>query len=335
MEPFKAYRVFEENGRALGRFVELRLDDLDPGEVLVKVAFSSVNYKDALAGTGAGGIIRRFPCVAGLDLCGTVVDSFDPNFKPGDMVLATSCALGESRDGGYSEYCRVPTAWAVPLPEGLDAFEAMALGTAGFTAALALERMEHEGLHPSRGPVIVTGATGGVGSLAICMLAQAGYRVTALTGKPGQADYLKRLGAVEVLSRNAIDLSRIKPLGKGTWAGAVDNLGGETLAWLASTMRPGGAIASIGLASGSGFAATVMPFILRGVCLLGINAVTVDTEHRRRLWRRLAAELKPRALRGIATEVGFPDLPEVFARLLKGQVCGRFVVRISDPAMSR
>ena len=335
MKPFQAYRVFAEGGRAQGRFVQLRLEDLHPGEVLVKVAFSSVNYKDALAGTGAGDVIRRFPCVAGLDLCGTVVESVDPDFKPGDPVLATSCVLGESRDGGYAEYCRVPSAWAVPLPAGLDAFEAMALGTAGFTAALALERLEHEGLTPARGPVIVTGATGGVGSLAICLLAQAGYRVTALTGKPDQADYLRGLGAAEVLPRGALDLSRIKPLGKATWAGAVDSLGGATLSWLASTMRPGGAIASIGLAADSRFSATVMPFILRGVSLLGINAVTVDTAHRRRLWQRLGAELKPRALRDLATQVGFAELPAVFARMLQAQVRGRFVVKISDPAMSR
>jgi putative YhdH/YhfP family quinone oxidoreductase len=329
MKPFKAYRVFQDNGRARGRFVDLRLDELSRGEVLVKVAFSSVNYKDALAGTGAGAIMRRLPCVAGLDLCGAVVESSDPEFKPGDQVLATSCGLGESADGGYAEYCRVPSAWAVPLPAGLDAFEAMALGTAGFTAALALERLEHEGLKPSKGPVIVTGATGGVGSLAVCLLAQAGYRVTALTGKADQADYLKGLGAAEILPRGEVDLSRIRPLGKAAWAGAVDNLGGETLAWLASTMLSGGAIASIGLAAGSRFSTTVMPFILRGVCLLGINAVTVDAAHRRRLWRRLAGELKPRALRSIAAPVAFDELPEVFDRLLKGQIRGRFVVKIA------
>jgi putative YhdH/YhfP family quinone oxidoreductase len=328
MQPFKAYRVFQESGRSQGRFVEMSLDDLDPGEILVKTSFSSVNYKDALAGTGAGDIIRRFPCVAGIDLCGVVVESSDPDFKPGDQVLATSCGLGESQDGGYAEYCRVPSAWAVPLPAGLDAFEAMALGTAGFTAALALERLEHEGLKPPQGLVIVTGATGGVGSLAICLLAQAGYRVTALTGKPEQTDYLKGLGATEILPRGSLDLSRIKPLGKSTWAGAVDNLGGETLSWLASTMRPGGAIASIGLAAGPRFSATVMPFILRGVSLLGINAVTVDTAHRRKLWQRLAKELKPKALRSLATQVGFAELPEVFARMLKAQVRGRFVVKI-------
>jgi putative YhdH/YhfP family quinone oxidoreductase len=205
----------------------------------------------------------------------------------------------------------------------------MALGTAGFTAALALERMEHEGLAPSRGPVIVTGATGGVGSLAICMLAQTGYLVTALTGKPDQSDYLKTLGAAAVLQRGAIDLSRVKPLAKGTWAGAVDNLGGQTLSWLASSMRPGGTIASIGLAESPNFSATVMPFILRGVCLLGINALIVDTAHRRRLWQRLAAELKPRALRDIAVQVDFAELPGIFERMIQGRIRGRFVVKIA------
>ncbi|MDD5627666.1 MAG: acryloyl-CoA reductase [Elusimicrobia bacterium] len=335
MNPCKAFRVFQEGGRAQGRFTEMRLEELAPGEVLVKVELSSVNYKDALAGTGAPGLIRRFPCTAGIDLCGTVAESADPEFKPGDGVLATCCGLGESQDGGYAEYCRVPSAWAVPLPAGLSPFEAMALGTAGFTAALALQRLEHEGLRPGQGPVIVTGATGGVGSLSICLLAQAGYRVTALTGKPDQEGWLKGLGASEVLRRDSLDFSRIKPLGQAVWAGAVDSLGAQALSWLASTMLPGGAIASIGLAAGAAFSATVMPFILRGVSILGINALSVEAAPRRALWRRLAGELKPRALDSIAEPIGFAQLPEAFSRMLAGKVRGRSVVRISGPEASR
>ena len=210
---------------------------------------SSVNFKDALAATGAGKIIRRFPCVGGIDGCGTVVSSADPRFKAGDAVICTSYDIGVAHDGGYAEYMRLPAGWVVPLPKGMTLFESMALGTAGYTAGLAVVRMEHEGLKPANGPVIVTGATGGVGSVAIDILAGAGYHVVALTGKEGETDYLKGLGAKEVMLRASLDLSKIKPLDKATWAGAVDNLGGEVLSWLASNMQVGGALASIGLAA--------------------------------------------------------------------------------------
>ncbi|HBL18544.1 MAG: quinone oxidoreductase [Elusimicrobia bacterium GWA2_69_24] len=324
----KAYRIFDEEGRAAGRFVDLRPDELDPGELTVRVAYSSVNYKDALAATG-GKIIRRFPCVGGIDLAGTVVASSSPAYQAGEQVLATCCGLGENVDGGYAQLCRFPAAWATPLPAGLDAFEAMALGTAGLTAAFALERMERLGLRPSAGPVLVTGATGGVGSLAVDILSGAGYRVTALTGKAPEADYLRRLGAAEVLDRGSLDFSRVKPLDKAVWAGAVDNLGGNVLSWLLSRMRPGGTAASIGLAASPSFQATVMPFILRGVSLLGIDSLLLSPGDRARLWGRLGGELKPRHLREIAAEVPFAELPGVFARMLDSRVRGRTVVRIS------
>src|SRR5262249_55322951 len=230
MDKFKAYRIREVEKKAVGGFEELALDELDPGELVVRVAYSSVNYKDALAATGAGRIIRRFPCIGGIDLSGTVTESSDPRFKRGDAVICTSYDLGVAHDGGYAEYARVPADWAVPIPKGMSLFDAMALGTAGYTAALAIVRMEVNGLAPANGPVVVSGATGGVGSIAIDMLSRLGYAVTALTGKEAEADYLRRLGAKDVMPRKSLDLAKIKPLDRATWAGAVDNLGGEVLA---------------------------------------------------------------------------------------------------------
>ncbi len=214
MTKFKAFRIFNEEGKVVSRLVEMALDELDPGEVTIKTAFSSINFKDALAATGAGKIIRRFPCVGGIDGCGVVVSSSDPRFKQGDQVIATSYDIGVAHDGGYAQYMRLPAGWIVPLPKGMTLFDSMALGTAGFTAGLAVVRMEHEGLKPANGPVIVTGATGGVGSIAIDILAGAGYHVVALTGKESQSDYLKGLGAKEVMLRSSLDLARIKPLDK-------------------------------------------------------------------------------------------------------------------------
>lgn len=328
MTTLKAYRVFNEDGKVAGRFTDMKLDELDAGDIVIKVAYSSVNFKDALAATGAGKIIRRFPCVGGVDLSGTVVESADGRFRKGDAVIATSYDIGVAHDGGYAEYARIPAAWVVPMPKGLDLFEAMALGTAGFTAALAVERMEHEGLKPANGPVIVTGATGGVGSIAVDVLSACGYRVVALTGKEAESDYLKRIGAAEVMLRSSLDLSRIKPLDKATWAGAVDNLGGDVLSWIASTMQVGGTLASIGLAASHAFNTTVMPFILRGVSLLGVDSVNTPMGLREKVWRRLGTDLKPRRLQSIATTVNFADLPGVFEKVMKAQVRGRTVVKI-------
>ena len=328
MASFRAYRIYSEDGKVQARLVQAALDELDPGEVVIKTAFSSVNYKDALAATGAGKIIRRFPCIGGVDGCGTVTSSSDARFKAGDEVICTSFDLGVAHDGGYAEYLRVPAGWVVPLPTGLTLFESMALGTAGFTAGLAVERMEHEGLDPGKGPVIVTGATGGVGSIAVDILAKAGYDVTALTGKEAEAGYLKQLGAKQIILRSSLDLSRIKPLDKATWAGAVDNLGGDTLAWLASTMQVGGALASIGLAASHTLNTTVMPFILRGVSLLGVDSVNAPMGPRQKVWQRLASDLKPRHLADMCTTVALDELPVVFDRILKGQARGRTVVKL-------
>jgi putative YhdH/YhfP family quinone oxidoreductase len=328
MTALKAYRIFNEDGKVVSRFVDMKVDELDPGEVLVKIAWSSVNYKDALAATGAGKIIRRFPCVGGIDLSGTVVESSDARFKKGDAVIATSYDLGVAHDGGYAQYCRVPAGWVVPMPKGLDLFESMALGTAGFTAGLAVERMEHDGLKPGNGPVVVTGATGGVGSVAVDILARAGYHVVALTGKEAESEYLKKLGAAEVMLRSSVDVTRIKPLDRAIWAGAVDNLGGDVLSWIASTMQIGGTLASIGLAASHQFNTTVMPFILRGVSLLGVDSVNAPMELRQKVWRRLGSDLKPRHLKEMAVTVPFDELPGTFDKLLKAKMRGRTVVRI-------
>jgi acrylyl-CoA reductase (NADPH) len=328
MAKFKAYRIFNEDGKIQARLVEAALEELDQGEVVIKTAFSSVNFKDALAATGTGKIIRRFPCIGGIDASGIVASSGDSRFKVGDAVICTSYDLGVAHDGGYAEYVRAPADWVVPLPKGLSAFEAMALGTAGYTAGLAVERMEHDGLKPANGPVIVTGASGGVGSVAIDILAGAGYHVVALTGKEAESDYLKRLGAKEVMLRTSLDLSKIKPLDKAAWAGAVDNLGGDVLSWLASTMQLGGTLASIGLAASHTFNTTVMPFILRGVSLLGVDSVNTPMALRQKVWQRLGSDLKPRHLSEMSTTVELEQLPAVFEKILKAQARGRTVVKL-------
>jgi len=329
MAKFKAYRIFNEDNKVQARLIDVALEELDPGEVVIKTAYSSVNFKDALAATGAGKIIRRFPCIGGIDCSGTVQSSTDARFKAGDQVLCTSYDFGVAHDGGYAEYVRAPADWVVALPSGMSLFDAMALGTAGYTAGLAVERMEQVGLKPADGQVIVTGATGGVGSVAVDILAGAGYHVVALTGKEAETDYLKGLGAQEVMLRGNLDLSRIKPLDKATWAGAVDNLGGDVLAWLASTMQVGGALASIGLAASHQLNTTVMPFILRGVSLLGIDSVNTPMPLRQKVWKRLASDLKPRHLASMVTTVHLQELPGVFDKILKSQMRGRNVVAIA------
>ena len=329
MMALKAYRIFNEEGKIASRYVDMQLDELDAGDVVIKVAYSGVNFKDALAATGKGKVIRRFPCTGGIDLSGTVTESTDARFKKGDAVIATSYDIGVAHDGGYAQYARIPADWIVPLPKGLDLFEAMALGTAGFTAALAVERMEHDGLKPGNGPVIVTGATGGVGSIAIDILAAAGYHVVALTGKESESGYLKGLGAKEVMLRSGLDLAKIKPLDKATWAGAVDNLGGDVLAWLASTMQIGATLASIGLAASHNLNTTVMPFILRGVSLLGVDSVNAPMPLREKVWKRLGSDLKPRQLTNIVTTVDFADLPGVFDKVMNARMRGRAAVKIA------
>lgn len=326
MSPFKAYLIDQKEGKTVAGFTDLNEDQLDKGEVTIKVAYSSVNYKDALAATGAGRIIRRYPCIGGIDMAGTVAKSTDARFKEGDQVIATSYDIGVAHHGGYAGYGRVPADWVVPLPKGMSLFESMALGTAGYTAALGVVRMEENGLQPSNGRVIVSGATGGVGSIAIDILARLGYEVVALTGKESQSDYLKGLGAKEVMLRAGLDLARIKPLDKPLWAGAVDNLGGDVLAWIASTMQQNGVIASIGLAASMSLNTTVAPFILRGASLLGIDSGYTAMPLRRKVWERLAGDMRPAHLAGMTRTVYLSELPPVFDEFIKGQAHGRVVV---------
>jgi acrylyl-CoA reductase (NADPH) len=327
MERFKAYKLTETPERKVrAEFVEMTLDELDPGDVVVRVAYSDVNYKDALAATGKGRILRRASCVGGIDLSGTVVSSSNPGFKKGDAVFGIGFELGVSHHGGYAQYARVPGAWLMKLPAGLSLWEAMAFGTAGYTAGIAIVRMEHEGLKPSSGPVLVNGATGGVGSIAIASLARLGYHVVALTGKQSESDWLKRLGAKEIKLRTELDLAKIKPLDKSTWAGAVDNLGGEVLSWICSTMKDNGVIASIGLAASPALNTTVMPFILRGARLLGINSGESSNDVREAVWRRLASDMKPPLLKEMARTVPFGQLPAVFDDFINAKVARRVVV---------
>jgi NADPH2:quinone reductase len=324
----RAFRIHEIDRRIVARYDEITLDDLSPGDVVVRVSHSDINYKDALAATGKGRILRRYPLVGGIDLAGEVVSSADARYAPGQKVLVTGCGLSETQDGGYAEYARLAGDAVIPLPAGMSELDAMKLGTAGFTAALAVHRMEQNGQKPSNGPVAVTGATGGVGSLAISMLAGRGYEVVAVSGKPDADGYLRDIGAARVLRREGLDLGS-KPMEKALWAGAVDNLGGPVLAWLTRTVDQWGNIASVGLAAGVELNTTVMPFILRGVNLLGINSVLTPRELRLEVWQRIATDLRPAALDRICTKiVGFDELPAQFDDYLLGRVIGRTVVRI-------
>ena len=330
MKTFKALRIHREDGRIQARFDEIGLDDLSPGEIVVRVGWSGINYKDALAATGTSPILRRYPLVAGIDLAGEVVSSTDTRYKPGQKVLVTGCGLSETHDGGYAEYARLSGDWLIDLPAGMEERHAMTLGTAGFTAALAIHRMEQNAQRPDGGPIVVTGASGGVGSIAVNMLAGRGYEVVAVSGKADAESYLRELGAARVLKRADIDLGS-RPLEKTLWAGAIDNVGGELLTWLTRTVDFWGNIASIGLASSADLKTTVMPFILRGISLLGINSVATPRSTRLEVWKRIGTDLRPSKLDRIATRVvEFPDLPGAFADLLASRVTGRTIVRVRN-----
>ena len=328
MQTFKAFRIHQDDGRIAARFDTIGLDDLAAGDVVIRVQYSDINFKDALAATGTSPILRRYPLVGGIDLAGEVVSSGDARYAPGQAVAVTGNGLSETHDGGYAEYARVAGDWVIPLPAGLDTCDAMRLGTAGFTAALAVNRMEQNGQQPGSGPIAVTGATGGVGSLAINMLAARGYEVVAVSGKTEADDYLKAIGAARILRRQDINLGS-RPLEKALWAGAVDNIGGELLTWLTRTTDFWGNIASIGLAGSHKLETTVMPFILRGVNLLGINSVATPRDVRLAVWQRMATDLRPPQLERIGHRiVSLDELPGQFDAYLKGGVTGRTVVRI-------
>ena len=331
MEKFKAFLLTETPEKKIrAEFVERSLEELDPGDVVVRVAYSDINYKDALAATGKGKILRRASCIGGIDFSGTVVSSGDGRFAKGDAVLGVGFDIGVSHHGGYAQYARVPAAWLTKLPQGMSLWEAMAFGTAGYTAGIAVVRMEHEGLKPADGPVIVSGATGGVGSIALSAFAKLGYHVVALTGKESESDWLKKLGAKEIKLRSSIDFAKIKPLDRATWAGAVDNLGGDVLAWMCSTMKDNGVIGSIGLAASHNLNTTVMPFILRGARLLGINSGESSNDVRATVWKRLATDLKPPLLKELCRTIPFNELPEAFDDFIAGKVTRRVVVDLNE-----
>lgn len=326
-DQFAAFRIHNDAQGYRSGIERLSLDDLSPGEIVIKTAFSSVNFKDALAGTGQGKILRRFPLNGGIDVAGHVVRSEDPAFKEGDAVLVTGCGLSETRDGGYSEYARIESRWAIALPAGLSLRESMILGTAGFTAALALFRMQDNRQAPALGPIAITGATGGVGSLATAIFTRAGYEVHAISGKADQHDYLKGLGAKEVLGREALQTTR--PMESARFGGALDNVGGPMLGSLLAQTAPYGNVASAGLAATADLPTTVMPFIIRGVSLLGVASAGTARDIRELVWAHLATDWKPQGLDAICTaEAGLAGLPAVFDRMLAGGSVGRTLVKI-------
>lgn len=328
--PYRAL-VVDKNGDDFSAGIKtLSESDLPPGEVTIRIEYSSVNYKDGLAMTPNGRVIRNFPMVPGVDLAGTVEQSEDSRFRPGDKVIATGNDIGVAHPGGFAEMARIPAAWVIPLPAGLTTREAMALGTAGLTSALSVEALEHHGLRPENGTVIVTGATGGVGSTAVSMLAQLDYTVAGSTGKADEHDFLRSLGASEILSREDVSAESTRPMESERWAGAVDPVGGTTTAYLLRTMKYGAAIALSGNTGGLDVPTSVLPFILRGVNLLGIESVNCSIELRARMWQRLARDLKPRGLLdSIAVETDLDGVLGVTARILKGEVRGRTLVRLS------
>jgi putative YhdH/YhfP family quinone oxidoreductase len=322
---FNAFRIRNDDAGYRSGVEQVGVDDLAPGEIVIRTAYSSVNFKDALAGTGQGKILRRFPLVGGIDVAGHVVASSDANFKEGDPVLVTGCGLSETRDGGYSEYARLEAQWAIPLPAGLDLRESMILGTAGFTAALALFRMGENRQKPELGPLAVTGATGGVGSLAVAIFSRAGFEVHAISGKAEQHDYLKQLGARQVLGRDALATSR--PMESARFGGGLDNVGGPMLTSLLAQTAPYGNVASAGLAASHALDATVMPFIIRGVSLLGVASAGTARDIREEVWRRLGSDWKPAQLDRICTrEATLEQLPDVFDTMLAGGSLGRTLV---------
>lgn len=329
MENFRAYRIDQQDGNIAAAFAQMNVNELSDGDIVIKVSHSTINYKDALAATGTGRILRTFPLNGGIDLAGTVVTSSSDEFAEGDAVVVNGCGLSETLDGGYAEYARVPATAVVAIPDGMTAAETMQIGTAGYTAALAIHRMEQNGQLPETGPIVVTGATGGVGSIAVDMLDARGYEAVALTGKADQAEYLEGIGARRVLLREDVDYGK-RPMEKAEWAGAIDNLGGDTLTWLTRTMGYGGNIASIGLAASHELNTTVLPFILRAVCLLGINSVDTPRDLRLAVWNRIGTDLKPRHLDKIAANtITFDELPDAFQAFIDGKVTGRTVVEIA------
>ncbi len=330
MSDFSCYLVEKDSQDQIKSSLTRRgLADLPEGEVLIKVAYSSLNYKDALAATGRPGVARKFPHIPGIDAAGEVAESTSPDFHKGQKVLVTGYDLGAGRWGGWSEYARVPAEWVIPLPPSLSLVGAMRLGTAGFTAALSVDALRRHDITPKSGEIVVTGSTGGVGCLAVAMLAKLGYTVVAVTGKADRHDWLKELGAARVIGRGDADVKGGNPLLKAVWAGAVDTVGGNTLATLLRATHIGGCVTACGLVGGPELPTTVFPFILRGVTLCGIDSGWTKRERRLELWRLMANEWKPNRLAEVSTEIALKDVDEPVRRILAGGIAGRTVVRIS------
>ena len=327
MATFKAIVIDKADAGQSVRLTDFDDKNLMDGDVTVDVEYSTVNYKDGLAVTGKAPVVRRFPMIAGVDFAGTVESSSNPNWKPGDKVILNGWGLGETHLGAYAEKARVKGDWLVRLPAGMSARDAMAIGTAGYTAMLAVMALERAGLNPARGPIVVTGAAGGVGSVAVALLAKLGYPVIASTGRPEEASYLKGLGAGDIIERKELS-GPARPLAKERWAGGIDSVGSTTLANVLSMTRYGGAVAACGLAGGMDLPGSVAPFILRGVSLLGIDSVMCPLPLRQEAWRRLAADLERSRIAAMTSEIGLADVIAAGQRIVEGQVRGRIVVKI-------
>lgn len=328
-KPFRALLVEQKDKAVQASIQELPIEALPAGDVLVAVAYSTLNYKDGLAVTGQGRVIRSYPMVPGIDLAGTVVESASPDFKPGDQVLITGWGLGETHWGGYAQMARVKAEWLTPLPEGLTLKQTMGIGTAGFTAMLCVMALEERGMTPGRREVVVTGASGGVGSVAVAILANLGYRVVASTGRAELHDYLRKLGAHEILDRQVLATPPSRPMESERWGGAVDSVGGTTLASLIAAMAKDASIAACGVAGGGELNTTVFPFILRGVSVIGINSVTCPPPRRQAAWQRLSQDLPPELLELMTQEVSLAEVPDLSRAILKGQVRGRVVIDVN------
>lgn len=329
MTSFKALQTSEnEEGRFETRIIERDINDLPVGEVLIRVSYSSLNYKDALSASGNRGVTRNFPHTPGIDAAGTVAESSVAEFAKGDEVIVTGYDLGMNTAGGFGQYIRVPAAWVIKRPAGLSLREAMALGTAGLTAALCIDKLEQAGLEPGGGEILVTGATGGVGSVAVALLSQLGYKVAAVTGKADQAEFLTRLGAKQIVERSALQAGTEKPLLKEQWAGAVDTVGGDILFNVVKSLRRGASVSCCGLTAGTGFQGSVLPFILRGVNLLGVDSVEIPLVVKASMWDKLSVQWKLPNLNDLVQEIPLEDLPVAIERILAGQQTGRMLVRL-------
>jgi len=329
MAIFKALQASENaDGRFETRIVERSTEDLPAGDVLIRVSYSSLNYKDALSASGNRGVTRNFPHTPGIDAAGTVAESSGSEFAKGDEVIVTGYDLGMNTAGGFGQYIRVPAAWVIKRPSGLSLRDAMALGTAGLTAALCIDKLEQAGLEPGEAPVLVTGATGGVGSIAVALLASLGYNVAAVTGKADQAEFLKRLGAKQIVERSALQAGVEKPILKEQWAGAVDTVGGDILFNAVKALQRGASVACCGLTAGTGFQANVLPFILRGVNLLGVDSVEIPLVVKASMWDKLSLQWKLPNLGELVQEISLQDLPGAIDRMLTGQQVGRMLVRL-------